>query len=431
MMRKLTTIERLIDGNITYRLTIDGALPVERLRAALDRVQRKHPALRMLLREEPDGLYYALDAAGPAPLRVAICTSEQVLAGEIAREEASVFAPDEPLLRVAWLRTARGGVLLITTAHRICDGMSVLTLARELLAGLHDDTPLLPYAPISPLDVASPPGGPEERKQRMVAALINGLIAVIPPSRRPPRHDALRREWQVDAGLTAVLKHRCRVEQVSMHAALLAILDLALQSALGKRAPTRIDNPIDARRGRLAQLKDDMLFFGGGSFKIEIGRERGADLWERARDIYREMAAKMEQEVLAIPGKYRFCEMLRSPSEGKLHSIVRIGDALSRNGNWNQFSFSNLGPIGLVEEGAPFRLEDFTLSVRSFGVRPLGLVAYALHGRLRFVFIGEEQCMSAAQVDALEQAFMGVLREQATQRSKTAEALEMAAGRLG
>ena len=107
MMRKLTTIERLIDGNITYRLTIEGALPVERLRAALDRVQRKHPALRMLLREESDGLYYALDAAGPVPLRVAICTSEQVLAGEIAREEASVFAPDEPLLRVAWLRTAR------------------------------------------------------------------------------------------------------------------------------------------------------------------------------------------------------------------------------------------------------------------------------------------------------------------------------------
>jgi len=421
MMRKLTTIERLIDGNITYRLSIDGALSIERLRSALDRVQRKHPALRMLLREESDGLYYALDAAGPVPLRAAICTTEQVLAGEIAREEATMFAPDEPLLRIAWLRTGRGGVLLITTAHRICDGMSILTLARELLAGLHGEAPLVPYPPLSPLDVAAAPGGPEEGKQRMVAAVINGLIAVIPPSRRPLRHDALRREWHVDAGLTAVLKHRCRAEQVSMHAALLAILDLALQSALGKRAPTRIDNPIDTRRGRLPQLKDDMLFFGGGSFKIAVGADRGADLWERARDIYREMAGKMEQELQAIPGKYRFCEMLKPPSEGKLRSIVRIGDALSRNGNWNQFSFSNLGPIELLEADAPFRLEDFTLSVRSFGVRPLGLVAFALHGRLRFVFVGEEQCMSAAQVDALERAFMGVLREQATHRRREAE----------
>ena len=430
MMRRLTTIERLIDGNITYRLTIEGALPVERLRAALDRVQRKHPALRMLLRTEPDGLYYALDAAGPVPLRVAICTSEQVLAGEIAREEASVFAPDEPLLRVAWLRTGRGGVLLITTAHRICDGMSILTLARELLAALHSEAPLLPYAPISPMDVASAPEAAQERKQRLVAGVINGVIALIPPSRRPLRHDAIRREWQVDAGLTAVLKHRCRIEQVSMHAVLLAVLDQALQAALGKRAPTRIDNPVDARRGRLAQLKDDMLFFGGGSFKIAVGRERGADLWERARDIYREMGAKIEQEMRDIPGKYHFCEMLRPPSEGKLRSIVRLGDALSRNGNWNQFSFSNLGPIALLEEDAPFRLEDFTLSVRSFGIRPLGLIAFALHGRLRFVFMGEEQCMSSAQVDALERAFMDLLREQATHRRQTAmpaEALEMMA----
>ena len=133
------------------------------------------------------------------------------------------------------------------------------------------------------------------------------------------------------------------------------------------------------------------------------------------------MAGKMEQELLAIPGEYRFCEMLKPPSEHKLNAIVRLGDALSRNGNWNQFSFSNLGPIDLLEAQAPFRLEDFTLSVRSFGVRPLGLVAFALHGRLRFVFIGEEQCMSAAQVDALEQAFMGVLREQAAHRRREVE----------
>ena len=421
MMRKLTTIEQLIDGNITYRLTLDGSLSIERLRAALDRVQRKHPALRMLLREESDGLYYALDAAGPVPLRVAICTSEQVLAGEIAREEAAAFAPDEPLLRVAWLRTDRGGVLLITTVHRICDGMSILTLARELLAATHRETPLLPYAPISPLDIAGPPGGPGEGKRRMIAAVINGLVSLIPASRRPLRHDSLWREWHVDAGLTAVLKHRCRAEQVSMHAALLAILDQALQAALGKQAPTRIDNPFDARRGRLAQLKDDMLFFGGGSFKIEVGRERGGDLWERARDIYREMSGKIEQELQDIPGKYRFCEMLRPPSEGKLRSIVRLGDLLSRNGNWNQFSFSNLGPIELLDADAPFRLEDFTLSVRSFGIRPLGLIAFALHGRLRFVFMGEEQCMSTAQVDALERVFMGLLREQATQRRREVE----------
>lgn len=424
MLRKLSTIESLIDGNITYRLVIAGTLSVERLRAALDRVQRKHPALRMLLREEADGLYYALDAAGPIPLRAAICTSEPVLVREIAREEAAAFGQGEPQLRVAWLRTERGGVLLVTAAHRICDGMSLLTVAKELLSETYREQPLLPYAALSPLDIAGPSQGPGERKRRAVAAVINGLISLIPPSRRPLRRDPVWREWRADAALTSALKHRCRREQVSMHAALLAVLDLALQAALGKRAPTRIDSPVDARRGRLAQLKDDMLFFGGGSFKIEVGRERGDDLWTRARDIYREMGEKIGQELEAIPAKYRFCEMLRPPSEGKVRSIVRIGDALSRNGNWNQFSFSNLGPIELVEPDAPFQLEDFSLSVRSFGVRILGLLAFSVHGRLRFVYVGEEQCMSLSEVDALEYAFMGLLREQTTQRRRAAEAVE-------
>lgn len=430
MMRKLTTIERLIDGYLTYRIAIDGELPMERLRLTLDRMQRKHPALRMLLRETRDGPYYELDAAGPIPLHAAICTSEQVLAGEIAREESAAFDHGEPQLRVAWLRTERGGVLLITAAHRICDGMSVLTLARELLGGLHREQELLPYAPISPLDIAGASHGPGERKRRVLAAAINSVIGLIPPSRRPLRRDPVRREWRADAALTSALKHRCRREQVSMHAALLAILDLALQAALGKRAPTRIDSPIDARRGRLSMLKDDMLFFGGGSFKIAVGRDRGADLWKRARGIYREMGEKIGQELEAIPGKYGFCERLRPPSEGKVRSIVRLGDALSRNGNWNQFSFSNLGPIELLDSDAPFRLEDFTLSVRSFGVRVLGLLAFSVHGRLRFVYVSEEQCMSLAEVDALERAFMGLLREQATHRQRLAEpagALGMAA----
>ncbi|SFR90428.1 Condensation domain-containing protein [Dyella sp. OK004] len=421
MKRKLTTIERLIDGNLTYRLVITGTLPVERLRTSLDRVQRKHPALRMLMREERDGLYYELDVAGPVPLRTATCTTEQDVAREIEREESAAFTLDEPQLRVAWLRTDHGGLLLITAAHRICDGMSVLIVAKELLSGLHREQPLLPYAPVSPLDIAGKSRSSAERKRRLVAAAINGLVSLVPPSRQALRRDPVRREWHADAALTSILKHRCRREQVSMHAALLAILDQALQAALGKRVPTRIDSPVDARRGRLSLLKDDTLFFGGGSFKIAVGRERGADLWARARDIYREMGEKIEQELQDIPDKYRFCEMLKPPSDGKVRSIVRLGDALSRNGNWNQFSFSNLGSIELLEPDAPFHLEEFSLSVRSFGVRVLGILAFSLHGRLRFVYVGEEQCMSLDEVDALERVFMELLREQVTRGERAVE----------
>ncbi len=43
---------------------------LDQLRSALSRVQRKHPALRALIRKEADGLYYEADSAPEIPLRI-------------------------------------------------------------------------------------------------------------------------------------------------------------------------------------------------------------------------------------------------------------------------------------------------------------------------------------------------------------------------
>ncbi len=74
MRRKLSTIEQVVDGNIVYFVRLEGTLSLDRLRSAFSRVQRKHPALRALIREEPDGLYYedgqcAGDSAADRPPR--------------------------------------------------------------------------------------------------------------------------------------------------------------------------------------------------------------------------------------------------------------------------------------------------------------------------------------------------------------------------
>jgi hypothetical protein len=64
MKRKLSTIEHILDGNLACFLRLEGSLSVGQLRSALARVQRKHPALRALIRQEKDGLYYEADSAG-------------------------------------------------------------------------------------------------------------------------------------------------------------------------------------------------------------------------------------------------------------------------------------------------------------------------------------------------------------------------------
>lgn len=436
MKRKLSTLERLIDGNITYLVSLEGSLTLERLRSALTRVQRKHPALRMLISEENGELFYEMDAAREIPLRVVERVSDDDRARECRTEVTTAFAHGQPQLRVVWLRqpdesSAANSDLLFTTTHRICDGMSVLTIVRESLRALYSDDELIPYPAITTQDIIGDFRDKHLWKRKLTARLVNALFALIPSSRRPLDNSEINLEWGASPALSSALKQRCKAENVSIHATLLMLLSQALESKLGRQMPEWIESPMDARRGRLSALKSDMLFFGGGSFKVKAKQNSERDFWTVAREMDQEMRRKIDQDMLAIPGKYQFCEMLKPPSAGKIRSIVRLGDGLSRNGNWNQFSFSNLGNVVLSDEGAPFRVKSLRIYVHSFAIRILGLIAYALHGQLRFIYIGDEKCLSHAQADALRREFMVLLEKHLgvnAQVTVAARALDATAG---
>jgi hypothetical protein len=273
MRRKLSTIEHLIDGNITYVVGLEGHLTPERLRSALTRVQRKHPALRMLISEIDGKLYYEMDAAKDIPLRVVECGPDEHAVEEHAIEEhagdedtidrealaevTTAFAHDQPQLRVVWLRRAVGqSELLITAQHRICDGMSMLTIVRELLRALHSDDELIPYAPITTHDIIGEldnksPGDRSVHdrklwKRKLAAGLVNTLLALVPPSRRPLQNKEIRLEWSASQALSSALRQRCKGEDVSIHAALLMVLSEALSNSLGKDMPDWIECPVDA-----------------------------------------------------------------------------------------------------------------------------------------------------------------------------------------
>jgi hypothetical protein len=169
---------------------------------------------------------------------------------------------------------------------------------------------------------------------------------------------------------------------------------------------------MDARRGRLAALKSDMLFFGGGSLVIPTGRSPHLDFWARAREINKEIRRDIEREMLNIPGRYHFAEMLRPLPSAQMQSMVRLGDALKMNGSWNRFALSNLGNVVVSDSDSPFRVKDLRLYVHSFNIRLLGLVAYALNGEMRFYFVSDEKCLTFTQAEGLKREFMALLRQQ-------------------
>lgn len=413
MRRKLSAVEHMIDGNIVYVATLAGSFEPDRLRLALLWVQRKHPAMRVLIREERDGLYYEEDCAPQIPLRIVSRMTESDYRRECQIELTTPLARDQPQLRVVWLRSEKESDIVFTTSHRICDGMSMLTVVRETLRLLYLDEELIPYEAITTRDMIGDYQPQQRWKPKLTAHLLNGLLRMIPLSRREPENREYSLEWRLDPGLTKTLKQRCQAEGVSIHAALVAVLDRALFAVLGeKKTPAWIECPMDARRDRLANLKSDMLFFGGGSFSIPTGLQLEEEFWTRARAINEVIRKKIEKEMLDIPGRYYFNELLRPLPSGRIQSIIRIADRLKINGSWNRFALSNLGNIVIGDDQAPIRLKDLRIYIHSFNFRLLGLVAYALNGEMRLYYVGDEKCFSRHQAHALKQAFTTLIEQQ-------------------
>jgi hypothetical protein len=415
MRWKLSHIEEIVDVNIVCFVRLEGSFHADQLRSALSRVQRRHPALRALIRKELHGLYYEADSAPEVPLRIVPRLREDDYRRECQTELTTGFADDQPQLRAVWLRSEPESDLLFTTTHRLCDGMSVFLIVREVLRSLHTEEEPIPYEPVTVQDIIGVYQPPQPWKRKLTAGLMNGLLRLVPSSRRAPENNEHCVEWRADRALSNALKDRCKAEGVSVHALLVVALERALFAVFGKRLPKSIINPIDLRRGRFAALKSDMVFFGGGNFKIRTEQSPDADFWARVRRINEEIRREVEQEILDIPGRFHFLEMLRPLSSGQIQSIMRLGDALKMNGGWNSFGLSNLGNVVVSGSDTRFRVKDLHLYVHSFNIRMLGLIPYTVNGEMTFNWVSDEKFMNRSQVDALRREFMARLQNQVVQ----------------
>lgn len=426
MKRKLFAIEQVAEMNIACSIRLEGRFSVDQLRSALARVQRKHPALRALIRKEEDGLYYEENSAPEIPLRIAPRISEEDSRDVCQTELTTVFAEDEPQLRAVFLQSEWESDLLLTTSHRICDLLSIFTIVQEVLRSLHSDEELVPYAPVTTQDIIGDYQPLQPLKSKLTASLVNKLLRLIPHSRHEPENKEYHLEWKAERPLLAALKRRCKVEGVSVHAVLTVTLERALFAVFGrKRAPKWIINPIDLRRGRFAALTSDMVFYGGGNFKISTLTAPDMEFWARVCAVHEEIRKELDKEIRDIPGRFYLIQLVHPPTSEQIQSIVRLGDALKfntrwnrfglsdlANGSWNRFGFSNLGNIVIDDSDAPFRVKDLRLYMHSFNIRTLGLVPYTLNGEMRFYCVSDEKCLRPDQVDALKREFMVILEEQ-------------------
>jgi hypothetical protein len=198
------------------------------------------------------------------------------------------------------------------------------------------------------------------------------------------------------------------------------MLDRALRTVLGARAPKWITCPIDLRRGRVPALKQDMVFYGGGNFKVRTGRWIEGDFWDCARVLTGEIRAQVEREVLEMPGRIFVAEKLRPLTCGQVRWLLRASEALQSKRRLRGIGLSNLGNVMFSVTDSPLPIEDIRFSFRSLNFGILGLVPYTVNEDMRFYCTCSQTFLNKCELDALKREFMGTLERQIAQKQAEA-----------
>jgi hypothetical protein len=410
--RTLSNIEHLAEVNIACSVRLAGRLTLDELRTALARVQRRHPALRALIRPENDVLYYEPDAAPEIPFRIVRPASDEIDRREREFELSTPFDQELPQLRVVYFERECDCDLFFTASHRLCDGLSVLILAKDVLRSLAGRAEPSPHEAVGVREIIGAYRPARPWLTSICVSLVNLCLRLFPASGPAPKRKEYSVEWSAGRDGSAVLRQQCRAEGASVHAAFLVALDRALWAVLGTRAPNWITCPIDLRRGRFPALKEDMLFYGGGNFKVRTGRWTKGDFWDNARALTEEVRAQVECELAELPGRLFFFEKLRPLTCGQARWLVRASEALQSKRRVRGIGVANLGNIQFSAADCPLPVKDVRFSFRSLSFGILGLIPYTVNEQMRFYCTSSETFINERELHALKREFMRAFEQQ-------------------
>ncbi|MCL1934060.1 MAG: condensation domain-containing protein [Candidatus Azobacteroides sp.] len=156
--RKLFYIERMLFLNgirsvdpltLIIHAAFAGNIPEERVRLALDKLQKRHPALRARI-TEGKYIHYEDTDYPPIPLRIAERVSDNTWKTEKEKLIAEPFVFEKgPFVRLLWVRSKERSEFVFIGLHVIIDGKSLYELLKEFHILINEpDREMKPYPPI-------------------------------------------------------------------------------------------------------------------------------------------------------------------------------------------------------------------------------------------------------------------------------------------
>lgn len=399
--------------NCVFTAKIRGTIKEETLRMALSEIQRKHPLLRVVIREDEDGKpYFVSDTQIPAiPISIIERVSEDdwITTSE-AEWENRFDVKKGPLARVIWLKSDDVSELLLVCAHCICDGTSMLTLMREMLLLLdQQDTLMEPYESFGSVHSLIPAHILSNRKMKLKAWLTSKIagwvLALKTQQNKFPPGKSYLLHWKLDEETSTALTNLAKQEKTALHATFSVAFLEAMQVIKGNKAKSQVIYPVDIRR-YIPEIKNDHLFAFAPIEELPVEKGNDTDFWTKTRKLRNDLASRID--VMNIHELLLISEYFHS-------SVKRLMAYLKSSDGTHDVTLSNMGRLNIPDSFQTFHLETIYSPSACFPWRnPNTLVISTFRKEIDFSFISNESFLSKEEANIIKDRMTKLLLEKMT-----------------
>nr|WP_315032536.1 condensation domain-containing protein [uncultured Chryseobacterium sp.] len=393
MKRRLMMVERImyVDSktpvNCIFTAKINGELPEENFKIALEKIQQKHPLLRTTIDEKTEKYPFFKEEQdiAPIPLRIVERTTDEDWLLESQKEWKILFDEEKkPLARLVWVRGQHVSEILWVMPHCISDGTTGVTLMQELLSLVDDPSVKLEsYEAFESVDDFLPSNfntGIKKYKAGLYLLFAKVFFMMQRKSqKRNLGHDYVI-HWKMGPEFTGKTIEKCKEHQISVHALLCSAFMQAFREIKGDQAKSKVISPVDVRHF-IPEIKQDHLFAFAPTVELTL-KKGSSDVLGNAKEIKKDLIQKignMETRELLWMGE-------------RMHPIVnKMVSMLKSSEGGHDVTFSNMGKINIPTHYKNFKIETIISPTVAFPwLNSNTLVTSTYNQEMDFTFMSNE-----------------------------------------
>jgi len=318
MEHMMCQVSDVVPINFALTARIQGKVSLIQLRAALEKVRKKHPLLAVRVVEGDNGsFYFSQSNVPPFLIRQVSRELSSTWEREVEREIKMVFDwRTGPLVRFVWVQGDAVSELLVVCHHGIADGLSAMYVIHDIMQFLGaPNTSIEPLLVLPSTEQMLPDSVLKKPSMRMKTILTRNVVKLLPLISRFKKQDATHDSpqelpdlafqmisWMLDEGETTAVINRAKQENTSVHGALGAafLKAFAILESETNGWQRELSSPVSIRKRLSPPVGEDFGLFIA-LVETDVNCEPDRDFWEIAREIKQKLTRGSADEKVLFP----------------------------------------------------------------------------------------------------------------------------------